>query len=386
MWQTTVIVALMALTDSAHSLMTERPLNHKQDTQKKVKLDTQKHPTRGVLSNAKLRKERQKHVPHYVKKRGVLEVCPLKNFKESLHWILKNKLIENEVASLAEASYLNYSHNFCQATPQFGLSSKKLIINVGEGTTGTRWLDNIMQDLGFHGGHNIRDLGVDGNKLADKYDYISDSPVSLFAWQLIRSHPNAIYIMTFRDPFDWQANRLGAHNDNHGYSDRVPCGKDGHSLHSELAPQTYVAYSAWIKCILPADRGRILAANFFKEDHDDAKFIDDLISFLEAHNMQTESWEERTTLVREKVSLVAKSWKDRNQKNLLTDAVEKQKATEEKKEMKSHKDKKEKKAKTEEHHQKQTTKDIRQEKQGNKQDTRKSFQTSRKSGKSKVPK
>merc|ERR1712014_342826 len=85
------------------------------------------------------------------------------------------------------------------------------------------------------------------------------------------------------------------------------------------------------------------------------KFIDDLISFLEAHNLRTESWEERTTLVRGKVRQEEKE-KKRSLRQERKERKERKKRKKEKKKRKEQKrketnneDKKDEKAKTEDH-------------------------------------
>jgi len=191
------------------------------------------------------------------------------------------------------------------------VSQKPLVINVGEGTTATRWLDGVMKDLGFntvHGGMPWSDFGFQfkpeftSTADVDKYDYISDIPTSFFTWQLVQSHPNALFLTTMRDPVEWRDTRINDHHSSPWRQQASPClGAQFYDFNgSDVSASTYVAYSAWAKCVIPETR--FLATNVFTDEQSDAKFVEELIHFLETHGLQRPDWKKRTARVRASVS------------------------------------------------------------------------------------
>lgn len=229
---------------------------------------------------------------------SILETCPLEKFQSSLAWLLKNELLlESNVTNSAETRYLELAEQQqCELGPEWYLSQKQLIVNVGEGTTATRWLDDVMEALGFNTRHFFAHDGgpVNGSFEVDQSEFISDYPTSTLTWQITQSHPRALFVMTMRDPVDWRDRRMEEHNHSR---QGVPCGMAYLEDANNPAERTYVAYSAWASCVAPADN--FLAANFFvKKEKNDAEFLEKLIQMLETHGLQKPDWENRKARVR----------------------------------------------------------------------------------------
>jgi len=241
---------------------------------------------------------------------SILETCPLEKFESSLAWLLENKLLpESNITNSAQTRYLELAEQQqCELGPEWSVSQKPLVINVGDGTTATSWLHRIRQNLGFNSRHaNLPDSSdipnFDGTSDVDMFDFISDTPTSSLTWQLVQSHPKALFLMTMREPEDWEADRT---NDEHSAfvmkAQGVPCdGANFLKLYDVVAPSalTYVAYSAWAKCVIPQDRF-LGAVNVFANENNDAEFVERLISLLETHGLQKSDWQNRTARVRAK--------------------------------------------------------------------------------------
>lgn len=94
--------------------------------------------------------------------------------------------------------------------------SSPLIVNVGEGTTGTRFLSCLMARLGLRTSHGLPRFTCGQDKPArtctsrfDSYDYVSDSPISFMLVPLLRAHTGAVQVVqTLRDPWAWLESRL----------------------------------------------------------------------------------------------------------------------------------------------------------------------------------
>jgi len=248
----------------------------------------------------------ERDTPQHV---SILETCPLEKFQSSLDWLLENKLLlKSNITNSAQTRYLELAEQQqCELGPEWYVSQKPLVINVGEGTTATTWLHEDMKDLGFNSKHGQflahAMPGIVGTSQVDMFDYITDTPTSSLTWQLLRSHPKALFLMTMREPEDWEADRT---NDEHSEfvmkAQGVPCdGANFLKLYDVVAPSalTYVAYSAWAKCVIPQDRF-LGAVNVFANENNDAEFVERLISLLETHGLQKSDWQNRTARVRAK--------------------------------------------------------------------------------------
>lgn len=243
-----------------------------------------------------------------------IDTCPLEKFQASLDWILEQKLWqESNITSKAPEYYADIATKLrCSLDPKWSLSQKPLIVNVGEGTTATRWLWRVMGKLGFAAQHYAREVlelnppkgllgswkqDVNGSFKVDNWDFISDQPISTITWELVQSHPKGLFLMTMRDPTDWFANRL-KHSTPVEHMG-VPCGQNlqdnmlvADDAHAALM---YTVYSTWAVCVLPPDR--FLAVNVFANDTASSEFLPKLINLLEANGLQTEQWAERVEAV-----------------------------------------------------------------------------------------
>jgi len=165
------------------------------------------------------------------------------------------------------------------------------------------WLNGIMQDLGFKSGHYFLEKPDFGStSKVDMFDYISDTPTSSLTWQLVQSHPKALFLMTMRDPVEWRDSRIKDHIGEPDLTQGLPCGVASLLDANNPAAETYVAYSAWAKCVIPEDRF-LAAVNVFADENNDAEFVEKLIHMLETHGLQKPGWKNRTARVRANVAL-----------------------------------------------------------------------------------
>mmetsp|Transcript_73804 Transcript_73804/g.163152 ORF Transcript_73804/g.163152 Transcript_73804/m.163152 type:complete len:282 (-) Transcript_73804:87-932(-) len=233
---------------------------------------------------------------------SILETCPLDKFQSSLTDMIENKLfLESNITNSAQTRYLELAEvQQCELGPEWWVSQKPLVINVGEGTTATTWLHEDMKDLGFNSKHGQflahAMPGIVGTSQVDMFDYITDTPTSSLTWQLLRSHPKALFLMTMRDPVEWRDSRIKDHIGEPDLTQGLPCGVASLLDANNPAAETYVAYSAWAKCVIPEDRF-LAAVNVFADENNDAEFVKKLIQQLEAHGLQKSDWENRTARV-----------------------------------------------------------------------------------------
>jgi len=228
----------------------------------------------------------------------VLETCSVERFNASLASLVSGGFIqESNSTSLALSRYLEIAEqNRCSGSNRT-VSQKPLIINVGEGSTGTKSLNGIMRNLSYNTCHFCQDLALNPESV-DSYDMISDTPVPWYTWEWLQSYPQALFIMTMREPVDWRASRVNNHSTPW---QGAPCGRSDlcHGAPAASvgecaadAPQTYVvAYSTWAKCVLPADRLHVTSVFTDDQVQSDSEFFDTLIDFLELHGMQRPGWD-----------------------------------------------------------------------------------------------
>jgi hypothetical protein len=237
---------------------------------------------------------------------SILESCPLEKLKSSLSWLIESKvLVRSNLTETAHTRYLELAKNLgdqCHLGHEWTESQMQspMIINVGEGTTGTRWLHRVMRKLGFHSAHN--ELSITNTTNADKWEYISDWPVPMITWHLAKSHPKAIYWMTMRDPVEWAMSRVRHHSDVVGQA--CPCGRmhTGRETDISVWAQNYIVYSAWAACVLPRDR--LTVKNFFSSTSD-VEVFDELVHVVEANGLQKPDWENRVANLRSGLSSVS---------------------------------------------------------------------------------
>jgi len=225
----------------------------------------------------------------------LLDTCPIESFNVALQSLLtQTTLLGIPGVETASDRYKEYAMGTTCETPSASVwkpSQKRLIINLGYGTTGTRWLTTKMQGLGFKTAHNELKCGT---KQWSKYDYITDSPVAYQSWFLMNAFPNATFLLSMRDGEEWMESRFTHH---HITQQPAPCGR--HSFKDEAgklaSPPTSVAYHAWVKCLVPKDQ--LFAFNLWRYDEKD--FIEELIRFLRQRGHTISSEREQTGMLRE---------------------------------------------------------------------------------------
>jgi len=225
-----------------------------------------------------------------------LDMCPIRSFREALELVgaaLPNAIEHaggtDAIVSIYEQEFGNaectgFEHP--QAWQRSNRTGPGLIVNAGEGTTGTTCLDAVFTRLGLRAAHFTDDLrresewsctnaswidGVDCTAPYDRYDVVSDTPVPNHLPYILSSHPGSAFagsLLTVRDPHDWAISRLDGHPT---VLAAVPCGCRVSSIASLPggartsvekcapleAPSTSVAgqqrlliYDAWAACIV----------------------------------------------------------------------------------------------------------------------------------------
>ena len=145
--------------------------------------------------------------------------------------------------------------------------TRPLVINAGDGSTGTRFMHCVMGKLGLKSVHQFRNGGrAYGTRVWDEFDHISDSPVGYMATQLLRSHPGnlASVVLMLRNPWDWHRARQASHyrarsgscwqpaNGGCGQNFTSMCNKDGFSMERDM-----LSNAAFVACL--AFQGRAAA-------------------------------------------------------------------------------------------------------------------------------
>ena len=177
-----------------------------------------------------------------------------------------------------------------------------LIINVGEGSTATRFLNCVMRRVGLSGAHT---KGEDRDKKEeatafmgcsayssctagwDEFGYISDSPVVYQITELLATHPNALVLQSFRHPKSWKHSRITkhAHQGAADWHQGGICGGADHPMNHSMTELDFVVFNTWAHCISPKDDlpSRYLPINLFNQRSSVA--ILELLIFLRKHGM-----------------------------------------------------------------------------------------------------
>lgn len=217
----------------------------------------------------------------------VQETCSPEQFKDAMTNLIENELLTDGYASASNLHYHDVANRQCP-TQKF-VSEKKMIFNVGPGTTGTRFISDIMSQIGFKTSHDPHFTLEHWHE----YDFIADSPPGKVMYQLLQAYPNAVFMMSMRDPKAWQKSRCNNHKCKR-YHIAEPCSKgendvsvDDHATLPRLA-----SFYAWVKCIVPAER--LYAFNLFEtgsrlgRKESDRQFFEGLESFLQKHELMDE--------------------------------------------------------------------------------------------------
>lgn len=184
-----------------------------------------------------------------------LDLCPIVSFREALK--LVSSLLPNATKRAGGLDTIadHYETRYGQAECPGFLNEKAwppsqrlkqgrpgLVINAGEGTTGTRCYHQVFRKLGLtsgHWNHELRSKSVwrctngswsddaDCTAAYDAYDVVSDTPVAYQLPYLLSSHPGQAFagaLLTIRDPLDWAISRHTHHTDSDDIMNAVPCG------------------------------------------------------------------------------------------------------------------------------------------------------------------
>jgi len=238
---------------------------------------------------------------------SVLHSCPADNFAASM-WHMTKKgykaslIPSSEHTEKAYTQYLQSSTStWCFPNPPTAMwpmsqrpANRPLIINAGEGSTGSSFMDCVYDELGFNSRHGVMTgqmgFGSKGCEPSctegwDRYDYISDSPVQYQLWPLLKTHPDALVLLPTRDPAQWQRARLDAHKDQ-GAADwyqAAPCGRAAHKLAHTDSPTSFVVYNVWVDCVVPPKN--LFTYNLFDKSETAANTIWRMVDFLKSRNV-----------------------------------------------------------------------------------------------------
>ena len=98
--------------------------------------------------------------------------------------------------------------------PSARKAKKKLIADLGDGTTGTRFVSCVARRVGLKVDHNNKQrAGRTGTATFEDVDFVLDSPVPYLTDALLATHTRdqVTLMLTVRDPWDWAASRLKHH-------------------------------------------------------------------------------------------------------------------------------------------------------------------------------
>ena len=156
-----------------------------------------------------------------------LELCPMSRFNPALQHLAKflrpNSLLRAEAGEHG-AVLQHYQTHFgrpCKHLgnsprwPLSGSARERRIIDLGDGTTGTRFLACVLQKLQLSVGHNSKAPRTASlTAFFDQFDAILDSPVPYLTDALLATHTRdqTALMLTVRDPWDWKDSRLKHHS------------------------------------------------------------------------------------------------------------------------------------------------------------------------------
>jgi hypothetical protein len=172
-----------------------------------------------------------------------------------------------------------------------------VFVNLGEGSTGTRFLTCIFSGLGLKTAHDIeatKDPYCMGKKenctgAWDKYDYLSDWPITDLGSTLMATHRTkalAGALLSLRDPQEWRKKRLTEHisQGSDMWQASAPCHPSIPTLGDDSADWDLIklTYDSWSACIANHHRGHneLFAFNLWEYKNEAADFPIDLHEFL----------------------------------------------------------------------------------------------------------
>ena len=250
-----------------------------------------------------------------------LDLCPVSRFRDALR-LVSSKLpgaIEGAggFEAVVDAYESRYGAARCDGFSNHGAWPEShrrsdgrpgLVVNAGEGTTGTTCLDAAFVKLGLNSAHYSEDMrrqsvwkctnaswshgDADCTSAYDAHDVVSDTPVAYQLPYVLSSHPGeelAGALLTVRDPKDWAIRRLEHESDDVvnavpcgcrvGWADRAMPGTKQADLAQCAAlekvstdlegQQRTLIYDAWAACIIQESGHRVFVFNLFELDVDD---------------------------------------------------------------------------------------------------------------------
>jgi hypothetical protein len=235
----------------------------------------------------------------------VMEACTPPQFTRSLLDITdigKDLLPQNYHSEAASSMYAGMSSRHCVPNPptkEWPISKRQhdgrqpLIINAGEGTTGSTYVDCIFEQLGLpEQDQRKKDALLPANDYRgceptctegwDHFDYVSNTPVPYEIWALLKTHPEALVLLPVRDSQVWQKERLASHPEAGTWRQAAPCGATEHTLDHGDAPTAFIVYNAWVKCV--TNPSKLFEFNLFEDDT--SAIISRLLRFLDRHHMK----------------------------------------------------------------------------------------------------
>lgn len=247
------------------------------------------------------------------------ELCPVDDFKAALQKVaglIPNSLdraggidavVSHYLAIQRDAAYECISGPTCATNDaagkcRWGTTKRKhgQIINLGEGSTGTRFLTCIFEMLDIRTEHNLETSHdpycLDHAQCTDawdRFDYVNDWPVSDIAASLLATHPGdgAAIMLSLRDPLVWREKRYGEHkSDGSGsWQAAAPCSPTVDVLGNETAnwDMHKLSYDAWAACV--ALKGRswddIFAFNLWEYKDEPKEFPEALHAWLNGRSI-----------------------------------------------------------------------------------------------------
>eukprot|EP00039_Didymoeca_costata_P014504 m.235049 g.235049 ORF g.235049 m.235049 type:complete len:336 (-) comp16039_c0_seq4:4303-5310(-) len=204
-----------------------------------------------------------------------LSFCPMLEFEKAFvklyelqHSVVFSKLASNRSRILER--YKQVARNKkCAHIPsaKWPISDKKIVVNIGEGTTGTRYLTCMMNSLGFKSAHPGSPTAVKEEQRGhmflgceeyesctaawDDFNYISDSPVPYFLMELLLTHPKAVFLLSMREPTAWKTRRIKGHlhDGSANWHQAGLCGPTEHKMNHTLTELDYTVYNVWAMCV-----------------------------------------------------------------------------------------------------------------------------------------
>eukprot|EP00039_Didymoeca_costata_P019987 m.339635 g.339635 ORF g.339635 m.339635 type:complete len:336 (-) comp18892_c0_seq1:1236-2243(-) len=227
---------------------------------------------------------------------NVLDTCDINKFKQSLARLTQTRfsgpgatlLPESFFSSKTIERYKNISElsSGCQTVghasetwPMTKRYKKPFVINAGEGTTATRFMACAFRQLGYLSSHaggkhafrgckRVNETGeynISCTEAWDLYDYVSDSPVPYQFWSLLETHPDAVVLLSVRNPYQWRYKRIKTHQQKGAANWRqaIPCGASPYPMKGPWAPTDFAIYNAWVACLV--NPKRLFVYNLFNE-------------------------------------------------------------------------------------------------------------------------